>query len=151
MNLPLNKIGPIGFPLLMLGTMLLRAAIFLGIESHLLYEIVGERQFYRWASSFSGVDPKKFVEVKDTRPLSYQYRPWWLAVLLILGAIALLVTGTKFAVMLWATIPGAALAVETVLRFGLELLWLRTPIGAFGKRLRLRWLPWLTISVRAYQ
>lgn len=150
-DMPLNKIGPAGFPLLMLGAVFVRTAIFLGIESHLLYKIVGERQYYRWASSFSGVNPGEFVEVEDSKPLSYQYRPWWIAVLLILGATALLVTGVRYAVMLWATIPGAALLAETVIRFGLEILWLRTPFGTFGKEIRLRWLPWLTIPVGSYR
>ncbi|MCJ1267656.1 hypothetical protein MMC22_007542 [Lobaria immixta] len=122
----------------------------MSIEALPLFKVVGERQYYRWASTFSGVDPEKFAIVSDSKPLSHQYRPWWLAVLLILGAIALLVTGTTFPVMLWAIIPGAALLTETVLRFGLELLWLRTPLGAYGKRLRLRWLPWLTISIRPF-
>lgn len=135
----------------MLGAIIIRAAVFLGLESHTLYRIAGERQYRRWASSFGGIDARKFVEVDDgRRRVSYQYRPWWLAVVIVVGAAALLAAGMKFAVMVWATVPGAALLVETVVRVGIELLWLRTPLGAFGKRARLRWLPWLSIPVRSY-
>lgn len=149
-NLRLNQIGPVGFFLCMLAAWLLRAFVLLFIEAHLLYEIVGERQYYRWASTFSGVDPDKFAIVSGSQQLSYQYRPWWLAVVVLLGGVALVVPGCIFPVMLWATVPGAALVVETILRFGLELLWLRTPLGTYGRRIRLRWLPWLTISIRQY-
>ncbi|MCJ1267904.1 hypothetical protein MMC22_007790 [Lobaria immixta] len=120
------------------------------LEYPLLSEIIGQRQYYRWATTFSGVDPENFAIVNDSKPLSYQYRPWWLAVLLILGAIALLVTGTRFPVMHAATVPGAVLLVETVLRFGIELLWLRTPLGDIGKRLLLRWLPWYSMPIRQW-
>ena len=152
-SLPVDKVAPGGFPLAMLGTVVIRAIVFLGWESHTLFNIVGERQYYRWASSFRGIEAKKFVGVDDgdgKRCVSYQYRPWWVAVTVMVGSVALIVSGRRFAVMVWATVPGCALLVETGLRFGLEVLWLWTPVGDMGKRVRLRWLPWLSIPVRSY-
>lgn len=146
-----DQLDILGYSLIiLLGVIIIRAAIFLLLEAHYLFRIAGERQYYRWACTFSGVNPSKFTAVDGFKHLSCQYRPWWLAVLLILVAITLIVTGVRFHLMLWAVASGAALLIETVMRITLEVLWLRTPLGTIGKRVRLRWLPWLSIPVRAY-
>ena len=147
----LDYLGPVGFPLVVLGAVVIRTAIYLLVECTLLFEAVGKRQYHRWASSFNRDDPtNNAAKVEDSQLLSYQYRPWWIAILVIFGAIGLIIFGLKVRGMLWATIPGAALLAETVLRFGLELLWLHTSFASFVKPLLLRWIPWLSISIRQY-
>ena len=150
-GLTVDQLHTLGYSLIiLLGVVIIRAAIFLLLEAHYLFRIAGERQYYRWASTFSGVDPSKFPAVDGFEHFSCQYRPWWLVVLPIVVAVTLIVTGVRFHLMLWAIASGAALLIETVMRITLEVLWLRTPLGTIGKRVRLRWLPWLSVPVRAY-
>lgn len=146
----LDYIGPAGFPLILLGAMCIRFIFYLFLECQFLFEVVGERQYHRWANSFNRDDPTKAAKVEDSRPLSYQYRPWWVAAVVVLGAVGLIVVGAKVRGMLWTIVLGAALLFETVLRLGLELLWVRTRFGAIAKPLMLRWMPWLSIPVRQY-
>ena len=40
-------------------------------------------------------------------------RGGWVAVIVVVGSVALIVSGRRFAVMVWATVPGCALLVET--------------------------------------
>ena len=146
-----DQLNILGYSLIIvLGLVIIRVAIFLLLEAQNLFRIAGERQYYRWARTFSGVDPSKFTAVDGSKYVSCQYRPWWLAVLLILVAVTLIVIGVRFHLMLWAIVSGAALLIETVMRITLEVLWLGTPLGAIGKRARLRWLPWLSIPVRGF-
>ena len=149
-SIPVTQSAVGGFTLAMLGIAFIRAAVYLLAEANLLFQIVRERQYYRWTSSFSGVEPAKYAIVNDSRPLSYQYRSWWLAVLLMVTSTALLIAGIRFKAMFWTIVPSAAVLAETILRFGLELLWLRTRFRPVGKRLLLRWAPWLSISARQY-
>ena len=149
-NVTFGGIGPLSVTLILFGAVFVRSAIFLLAEQHILLEIIGERQYYRWANTFSGTAGANRATIDDSKPLLYQYRPWWLVVVLIMCAIAQIITGLKVQVILWATTTGAALLAETVLRVVLELLWLRTGLGPIGKRLLLRWLPWFSISIRQY-
>ena len=145
-----GEIGPSSVSLILFGAGFIKLAIFVLMEQSILLEIVGERQYYRWANTFSGTARVSRSTVDDSKPLLYQYRPWWLIVVLIFSAVAQIATGLKVQVVLWATATGAALLVETVLRVVLELLWLRTRLGLLGKRLLLRWLPWFSVSIRQY-
>lgn len=115
-----------------------------------MLEFLGERQYNHWANTFGDRNDSEtpVPGTSDSRPLSYQYRPWWLAAVLIVGSLALLVVALKVRVMVWVTPSAAALLAETVLRVVLEQLWLRTRLGRVGKQLRLRWLPWLSIPIR---
>ena len=150
-NMPLDRVGPVGFGLIMFGIVLLRSAVYLLIESQFLFALIGERQYFRWANSFNRAEEGQSTGLPDSTHISYQYRPWWLMLVLIASAVALLATGLRFSIMLWATIPGAALLFETLLRFGLEVWWLRTQTGAATKLFLLRWLPWLSIPIRQFQ
>ena len=139
-----------GVPVILLGIAFIRAAIWTMAESHRMLEFLGERQYHQWANTFgeSNDSERPGSGISDSRPLSYQYRPWWLAAVLVVGSLALLVVALKVRVMAWATPSAAALLAETVLRVVLEQLWLRTRLGKVGKQLRLRWLPWLSIPIR---
>ncbi|KAI4095458.1 MAG: hypothetical protein LQ339_007238 [Xanthoria mediterranea] len=160
-TLPSDKVAPGGFPLAMVGAVVVRAAVFLGLEAHTLYRIVGERAYERWASSFGGGGgggvhaERLFVRGRrrdddDDGVLLIQYRPWWVVLVILVAAAAMLVVGTQFAVMVWPTVPGAALLLETGVRVWVEVVWVWTSVGRVGRRVRLRWVPWLAIPVRAY-
>ena len=150
-NMPLNRVGLVGLGLIIFGLIVLRSAIHLLIEAGSLYVIVGERQHYRWANSFHKAEGSQRNGILASTHFSYQYRPWWLALLLSAGAITFFITGLWFPIMLWVTVPGAALLLETILRVGLKILYLRTRLGAATKNFTLRWLPWLSIPVRQFQ
>lgn len=103
-TLPADKVAPGGFPLAMVGAVVVRAAVFLGLEAHTLYPIVGERAYERWASSFGGgrVDAEKLVrghrDDDDDGVFLIQYRPWWVVLVILVAAAAMLVAGAQFMV-----------------------------------------------------
>ena len=86
-----------------------RAVIWMIAESHRIAEFLGERQYYHWANTFRDIEESKTSApgVSDSRLLSYQYRPWWLAAVLIAGSSAVLVVAIRVRVMVWAA-PSAA-------------------------------------------
>jgi len=149
-NLKFGTLYAAGVPLILLGIAFIRAAIWTMAESYRMLEFLGERQYYHWANTFgeSSETETPAAGIGYTKPLSYQYRPWWLAAALIVASSGLLVVALKVRVMVWATVPAASILAETVVRVVLEQLWLRTRLGKIGKRLRLRWLPWLSIPIR---
>ena len=145
-NVKFGTLYVAGVPFILLAIAFIRAAIWTVAESHRMAEFLGERQYYHWANTFR--DIKEAPGVSDSRLHSYQYRPWWLAAVLIVGSSALLVVAHRVRVMVWATPSAAALLAETVFRIILEQLWLRTRLGKVGKQMRLQWLPWLSIPIR---
>ena len=151
-NLKFGTLYAAAVPLILLVTAIIRATIWTWVEFYRMLEFVGERQYYHWANTFSEARGNGSVATdarnSDTGPLSYQDRPWWLAMILILSSLALLIVALEVRVMVWATPPAAAILTETVMRVVLEQLWLRTRLGNFGKRIRLRWMPWLSIPIR---
>ena len=153
MNVWFGTLYVAGIPLILLFIALIRVAIWTIAESHRLAEILGERQYYHWANTFRDIAKSESAApgISGSRLLSYQYRPWWLAAILILGSSALLAVALNVRVMVWATPSAAAILFETVFRIVLEQLWLRTRLSKFGKQLRLQWFPWLSIPIRQFQ
>ena len=149
-NVKFGTLYVAGVPFILLAIAFVRVAIWTIAESHRMAEFLGERQYYHWANTFRDMKESKTSApgVSDSRLLSYQYRPWWLAAVLIVGSSAVLVVALRVRVMVRATPSAAALLAETVFRIVLEQLWLRTRLGKVGKQLRLQWLPWLSIPIR---
>jgi hypothetical protein len=148
-NVEFGTLYAVGVPLILLCIVFVRFVIW-GLESQRFFEIVGERQYHHWANTFGGSNDSATpaAGIIDTKQISYQYRPWWLAVVLMVCSLALLIVALKVRVMVWATVPAASILAETLVRVVLEQLWLRTRLGTIGRQLRLRWLPWLSIPVR---
>ncbi len=133
---------PLGIVLAMLGAILARILVFGTVEWRHLANTMAERQYYRWANEFSRSNAtEEAPEIDDSKTLLHQYRPWWLAAVLIIGPAGLLALGYEVRVMVWVRPVSAAILIETILRVILELVWLRTAAGVVCKRFIMRWAP----------
>ena len=142
---------PLPMSLLTLGGILARLALFAFLESTILFDANGEWQYHEWASTFNNADGPATISVpSSSETFLYQYQPSWLAGVLVVIALLLLVVGLRVKIMAWTGMIGGVILGETVLRVVVELLWLRTLFGAFGKRLFLRWLPWFSLPARRH-
>lgn len=119
----------------------IRANVGRYFELPLLVEAYKRLEYKQWSASLDAprvAENARFSYRPDNGPL-YQYRPQWIAGVVILAGCILLYAG--FSLHFYsATILGAILIIETVPRITVEILWRRTRLGDFGRRFAQRWL-----------
>lgn len=139
---------PLGIALATLGAVLARIVVFWAVDWRILTNVMLERQYYRWANEFNRTGSENgATELNNSKALLHQYRPWWLAAVLVIGAAGLLVMGIEIRVMFWVRAPSAAILIETCSRVTFELLWLRTRASVICKRFLMRWVPRVNIHL----
>lgn len=110
-------------------------------ELPLLIETYKRLEHKQWSASLDerrDMTGRRSFHIPDEGPL-YQYRPQWIAGIIILAGCSLLIMGFPLD-SYNARILGAILILETVPRVLVELLWRRTRLGDFGRMFVQRWL-----------
>ena len=108
--------------ILLLVAWALRSFIFLAVEMNFAHRTFAKAQYAQWASTFVHSESNRTNRISN-QPFTYQYRPWWIAICVVLVGVLFLVIGLEYQTMFWARFGGSAILVETITRLLAEQCW----------------------------